>query len=228
MWLSGRYDVPQESIDDPPSPVFRQFLLYWFGSNSISTIERVRVINELTPEELATAQELVRRNLKTKRNHLINATWLLRDTSAAPLLHTMLEEEPDESRRLTIAGALWKLVRDPTFIECLERAKETDIMSAHMEQVLWLDDERAIDFLIQLLPGESRRSNFGMARGHDLKDPGPRALGLLNRLESGMNAPFEKQNPPSYYRQIRQEPAFRERMLQAIHAENESKRFLLL
>lgn len=69
-------------------------------------------------------------------------------------IYSLLEDEFDESRRLTIAGALWKLVRDPVFLEYLERAKMSGLIAtyAHLLQVLWLDDERALDFLIDLLP----------------------------------------------------------------------------
>lgn len=117
-----------------------------------SGLPDLTVLKSLTPDEITLAQQLVRRNLKCRHIHLINATWALRDVSTAPLLRTMLEDESDPSRRLTIAGALWKLVRDPVFIECLEQAKGTRTMVAHIDQVLWLDDERALDFLAGLLP----------------------------------------------------------------------------
>ncbi len=251
MWLSDSYDVPQELIDDPPSPAFRQFLLYWFGSTRISTVDRLRSIDELAPEELPVAQQLVRRNLKTRHNRLINATWLLRDTSAAPLLRMMFEEEPDQSRRLTIAGALWKLVKDPVFIECLAQARRSGLLAVygHLLQVLWLDDERALDFLIDLLPQEDedkrkavlirwrhllrhtpfrRMLNQSIKAHSEAQGAGPWAQSLLNSLESGMNLPPEKQRRPSYYRQRLQEPAFREHMLGLIHAGNEARGFLWL
>jgi hypothetical protein len=52
----------------------------------------------------------------------------LGDTEAIPLLREMFENEPDESRRLIIAGALWKLCKDPVFIDCLNRARGTSLM----------------------------------------------------------------------------------------------------
>jgi hypothetical protein len=249
MWLSDSYDVPQELIDNPPSPAFRRFLLYWFGSNSISTDERLRAIDELTPEELPIAQQLVRRNLKTRHNKLINATWLLGDTSAAPLLRMMLEEEPDESRRLTIAGALWKLVRDPVFVKCLEQAKRSGLIAVygHLHQVLWLDDERALNFLVELLPEEDedkrkatlirirrflwhtpfrRMAHQAIKRHSEAQGAGPWALSLLNSLESGVNLAPDKQNPPSYYRRRLQEPGFCEHMLEIIRAGNEARRYV--
>jgi hypothetical protein len=53
MWLSDSYEVPQELIDNPPSPDFRQFLLNWFGSNGVASDERVRSATCLVGEELA-------------------------------------------------------------------------------------------------------------------------------------------------------------------------------
>lgn len=66
----------------------------------------------------------------------------------------MFDNEQDESRCLVIAGALWKLNNDPVFVECLNRAKKSGLLKVyfHLQQVLWLNDERAIDFLISLLP----------------------------------------------------------------------------
>src|SRR5262245_54693034 len=118
----------------------------------------------------------------------------------------MLEDEPDPSCRLTIAGATWKLVRDPVLIECLERTKGTGTMVAHINQVLWLDDERALDFLTGLLPADDednrkatlirlrsllrhtpfrKVADYAIKRHSEAQGAGPWALGLLNRLESG-------------------------------------------
>jgi hypothetical protein len=68
MWLSDSYEVPQELIDNPPSPEFRQFLLNWFGSNRVGSTERVRSATCLVPEVLTLARELMRRNLTTRRH----------------------------------------------------------------------------------------------------------------------------------------------------------------
>jgi len=75
-------------------------------------------------------------NICRKRRVPRHRSRAFRDSSAGPLLRTMLEDEPDPGGRLTIAGALWKLVRDPVFIECLERTKGTGTMVAHINQVL--------------------------------------------------------------------------------------------
>jgi len=225
MWLSDTYDVPQALVDHPPSPAFRQYLLNWFGSNRVSFSERLRTANDLTPEETEVARQLIRRNLKCRHSHIISGTWALDDLEAVPLLRALYDSEPDESRRLVISGALWKLNRDPLFIECLNRAKESGLLSVafHLEQILWLNDERSIDFLIDLLPLEDHDTPwFGMTylmvRDHNLaKGAGPWALSLLNRIETGRLVPKDQQRPPSYYRERRNDPAFREMMLQLIH-----------
>jgi hypothetical protein len=124
MWLSDSYEVPQELIDNPPSPEFRRFLLNWFGSSRVESGDMVHSATCLVPDELTLARELMRRNLKTRYIKIINGTWILGDTEAIPLLREMFGNEPEDSRRLTIAGALWKLCKDPVFIECLNRARE--------------------------------------------------------------------------------------------------------
>jgi hypothetical protein len=245
MWLSDVYDIPQEVVDAPHSPAFREFLLTWFGSSRriYFGLPDLTVLKDLTPEEITLAQQLVRRNLKCRYIHIINATWALRDTSTAPLLRMMLEEEPEESRALTIAGALWKLVRDPVFIQYLERAMGTGLITAHINQVLWLDDGRALDFLIDLLPEEDederkaglirrrnilshtpfrRMANRMITNHNQAQGAGPWALGLLNHLEFGQGIPLDQQHPPSHYRRYRSEPVFREHMLQAIQKSNKA------
>jgi hypothetical protein len=223
MWLSDLYEVPQELIDNPPSPEFRQFLLNWFGSSAVDRGEKVRSATCLVPEELALARELMRRNLKTNYGRIINGTWILGDTEAIPLLREMFGNEPDEGRRLTIASALWRLCKDPLFIECLNRAKGTSLMVPYMNHVLWLDDERAVDFLIDLLPTDDddyyrrRRPKSVLSRllGFS-RDPdeatitGRWALSLLNRLEAGHSVRPQDGYPPSHFRERRNDRGFRE------------------
>lgn len=238
MWLSDSYDVPQALIDDPPSPIFRQFLLDWFGSaRRVSFNERLSVAGKLMPEETEIARQLIRQNLKCRHIHVISGTWVLGDLNAIPLLRSMFEEETNESRRLTIAGALWKLNRDPVFMESLIRARESGLLRAHLMQVLWLNDGRSLDFLIDTLPSdncdEGKRTLITMGKflshtplcrlitrmicHYDLpKGAGPRALNLLNHLEAGHPVSPDEQHPPSYYRTRRNDPAFREAMVRAV------------
>ncbi|MFN9367714.1 MAG: hypothetical protein ACK6CT_02955 [Planctomycetia bacterium] len=65
----------------------------------------------------------------------------------------------DLSRRLTIAGALWKINRDPCFPGLLAKmiaADDEALKVAHMDQVLWLGDVRSIRMLIDLLSDPHR------------------------------------------------------------------------
>lgn len=45
----------------------------------------------------------------------------------------------------------------------------------------------------------------------------PWALGLLNHLETGHLVLPDEQRPPSYYKEQRNHPAFRAKMLEAVH-----------
>lgn len=152
----------------------------------------------------------------------------------------MLEQEPELSRRLTIAGALWKLDRDPAFPELLRDGTANDLLrGAHLCQVLWLDDERAIDLLIDLIPGEDfesapwpliRRLSFRLPFlpllakiyiSHARKNgQGMMALGLLNYLEFGKTIDRKLWHLPSYYRTHRDDTAFRQSMIAAVHRWN--------
>jgi hypothetical protein len=243
--LRDGYDVPEEVARGPHSTAFSQFLRNWFGDTYALTHGELDLtfLKDLTPQELALARELVRRNLKLKQNHIIEGTSALNDIAAIPILQAMLEEESDASRQQTIAGALWKLSKDTVFIECLHRAKASGVLGYFgMLRALWLDDARSIDFLIDLLPEKDRDSAFWRAlRRISFRLPfrpllarvyiaraqanaeGFFALSLLNQLEFGRQrdmADRERWRPPSDYRKRRDDPAFREYMTAAVHKWN--------
>jgi hypothetical protein len=213
--LRDTYDVPEDVAAGPHSPAFAKFLWNWFGDTRAVTHGELDLtfLDELTLEERALARELIRRNLKLKYNHIIEGASALHDLDAAPILQRMLREEPDISRRLVMAGALWKLNRSPVFIECLEEAKSklgSIFQFGHLGQVLWLGDERAVDFLIDLLAV----NDWGVQS---------MTLGLLNELEFGrrMGIPAGKMpHQPADYRKMRGDPTFRAQMVAAIQARN--------
>ena len=235
MWLSDSYDVPQQLVDDPPSSAFRQYLLNWFGSNRVSFHERLTSANKLAPEEIVVARQLIRANLKCRHDHITSGTWALDDLEAVPVLREMLDTESSESRRLVISGALWKLNKDPVFIECLNQAKKSGLfwVAFHVEQIRWLNDERSIDLLIDLLPPEEQvwresrllrlRDLFWMSESRRREHKNARMAGGwarcdLHLLEFGRSAARRNDlRPPSYYRERRNDPAFREMMLQSVH-----------
>jgi hypothetical protein len=174
----------------------------------------ISFLDDLTPEELAVARGLIRRNLGLRQDHIIQGAAALHDVEAVPALRGLLGTEPSESRGLIIAGALWNLIRDPVFVDRLVRAgrKGCDLLrGAHLYQVLWLDDERALDFLINLLDHKGLRGW---------------ALELLNRLELGPQRGTSAQMPhqPDYYRGMRSNPAFRERMIAIVKKWNREKK----
>lgn len=219
MRLLEIYDVPESIAIGPHSAAFDKFLRNWFGD--IGAVGRgeldVTFLRDLTPEDLSLARQLVRRNLRVRHVHIIEAAGLLHDKEAVPILREMLGAESDLSWRLTIAGSLWKIDRDPLFIQCLEEAKSVRpsmFQYVHLFQVLWLDDERSVDFLIDLL---------------DQKDATARAfaLSLLNRLEFGreIGVPSNQMpHQPDLYRRVRNNADFRALMVAAIRKRNaESK-----
>ena len=215
MRLSDVYDIPEEVARGVHSQAFEKFLWNWFGDTYAITHGELdlRFLEDLTPDEVELAQELVRRNLKLKYTHIIQGASLLQDISSVATLRTMLQKEPDEDRRLTIAGALWQLNRDPVFVEYLNHAKLSHcslLDGAHLLKVLWLDDERAINILIDLLDCKERFVQY-------------QTLSLLNSLEfdRAMNCVArEMPRQPDQYRKRRHDPAFREMMTAAVNKWN--------
>jgi hypothetical protein len=211
MWLSDTYDVPESVAAGSHSPVFAKFLRSWFADTRAITHGEldIRFLDHLTPEELSLARELIRRNLKTKHNHIIEGAAALRDPDAVPILRALLDQESDMSRRLMMAWALWKIERDPIFVECLHEARAVRpklFEYVHLDQVLWLNDDRALDFLVGLLEVKE-----GIVHSF--------TLGLLNELEFGrrMGIHHSKMpHQPADYRKLQKDPAFRAQMVAAI------------
>jgi HEAT repeat protein len=159
------YDIPDDVFTGEHSAAFVQFLRNWFGdSRPLSRGEvDLKFLDDLTPEERQLAKDLLHRNLGLKYVHLIEGAAALHDVDAVPTLRAMFAAEADESRQLTIAGTLWKLNRDPAFIDCLNRLKASHdgaFKRAHFHQITWLGDERAIDLLIDLLDDDDSFVRF--------------------------------------------------------------------
>ena len=120
MRLRDSYDIPESVKQAEHSPAFNAFLWNWFGDTRAITHGELDItfLKDLTDGELETARSLIRKNLKSMQNHIIEGTAALGDVAAAPMLRLLLDQKPDLSisRRLTIGGALWKAyVCDPVF-----------------------------------------------------------------------------------------------------------------
>ena len=149
------YDIPDQ-VFGKHSQAFVQFIRTWFGdSRALSRGEiDLTFLNDLTPDEVQLAREVLRRNLGLRYTHIIEGLAILHDVDAAPMLRELYASEPDSSRRLSIAGSLWRLTRDPVFVDCLNHMKtsrDRTLKPAHFHQVFWLEDERTLDFLFDFL-----------------------------------------------------------------------------
>lgn len=113
----------------------------------------------------------------------------------------MLAAQRDLSRRLTIAGSLWRLAQDEAFVDQLAQmmACTTSTMrSAHIDQVLWLGDGRSLDMLIELLDDSGAFVRYlALKRLNELEIQGL-------RIRSAADLPHS----PHYYRAHRNDPAF--------------------
>jgi len=203
----ARYDIPAYD-GESPSPALSAFLRHWFENSRALTRGEVDLgfLSDLSEEELEYARDLLRRNLHLGYTHIVEGVAALRDLSAVPALRAMLDREEDLSRRLTIAGTLWRLTRDEVFVESLLEMKGCDdavLRQAHIDQVLWLADERALAMLVDLL---------------DDPDPFVRFLALarLNEIESDERFFVPESALPhqaSYYRSRRDDAEFAESMV---------------
>lgn len=152
------------------------------------------------------AKDLLRRNLKLRYTHIVEGIAEIKDVTAVPLLRDMLAKESDLSQQLIITGALWKLIRDSSFVNCLNRmkaSKNSTLKKAHFHQILWLRDERGIDLLFDTLDDEDRFVRF-------------LALSTLNELEFGRRFMVPENELPrraAEYRERRQDRVLRELLI---------------
>lgn len=156
--LNTEYDLPAKAKRQSKggSRALREFYRHFFV-DSVGLSRRevdLSFLQDLTPGESAIAKDLIRRNLKLNYTHIIDGAAALRDREAVPQLQDMLARESNPSRRLSIAGALWKITEDPIFRACLRDMAESNdeiLKAAHMYQIPWLGDVHAINLLIDLL-----------------------------------------------------------------------------
>ena len=139
------YDLPDEDEFEELSEAFHSFFYEFFVDSM--TIHRGETdfwyVPDFSKTELQLARALIRDNLQRKYVHLIEGAALLNDRHAVPLLKKMLDHENDLSLRLTIAGSLWKIAKDPLFVDGLQAMIETDddaLILAHADQIKWLGD----------------------------------------------------------------------------------------
>jgi len=190
------------------SPAWKQFLDVWFGEDypalSRDEIDRSFVRN-LTVGEMEEARVLMRGSLRSKQKEFIEGVADLGDLESIPELRLLFESEGDLSRRLTIAGSLWRLARDPCFANCIEEmvaGGSADLKAAHIHQILWLRDEMVLNFLVRLLDDAD-----GFVRHL--------ALSKLIEIETGKSSLVvdRGQFPAERYRLRREDPGFRRLMV---------------
>ena len=150
------YDIPDEIFQRDWSEAFSMFFSNWFEDSQrlIRGEFDTDVLKGLSSDERDIARELIRRNLHLGYGHLVEGVATLDDREAVPILLEMLESSKDLSRKLTVAGSLWKIARHPSFpdlIETLVQKGSSIEKQAHFDQILWPGDRRTIIWLIELL-----------------------------------------------------------------------------
>jgi hypothetical protein len=206
------YDIPYEAQpkDGLHSPAYHRFFENFFV-NATGLIRHevdLDFISALTPQETDLAKDLIRRNLKLRHVHIIEGVAALQDHELVPQLRDMFAHESDLSRRLTIAGTLWKLENDSVFPECLRemvKSENDSLKVAHIHQIAWLGDERTINLLIDILEG-----GFGFARHL--------SLSMLNTIEHersyiGSDLPHQEK----YYISRKSDEVFMEKMVKNLN-----------
>jgi hypothetical protein len=176
MSEASSYDIPDSVFGEGRSEAFRKFFHNWF-KEPLGLIRHevdTDFLIELSPEERDMAVDLLRRNLRLGYTHILEGVALLGDKDSVPVLKEMLAETTDPSRRLSITGSLWKLTKDQSFPEELERMVRKGygtLKEAHFDQILWLGDRRSVIYLIDLLAeGQAFVGFLALARLNEIED----------------------------------------------------------
>lgn len=212
---TATYDIPSSILEERHSKAFQQFFHNWFEEpfGLIRHEVDTGFVDNLTLNERELAIDLLRRNLRLGHAHIIGGIALLDDKASIPILKGMFDETTDTSRKLTIAGSLWKLHKDPVFpleIDRLVRRGRGIVKQAHFDQILWLGDERTISYLIDLLTdGDSFVSFLALSRLNEIED---NKRYLLSREAFP--------NQPDYYLGRRENAEFVESMVEKLNDYN--------
>ena len=213
---NDRYDIPNRCKPHKTrsSKAFRDFYRNFFveetalirGEVDLSFIRRMR------PAEAALARELIRLNIGRGYTHIIEGAAALNCTALTTRLKVMYTLTHDMSRRLTIAGTLWKLSADSRFPKALRkmvRSAHTSLKEAHHDQILWLDNEEAILLLIELLADQGSFVRY-------------LALSSLCVIHAGRALRFNGRLPHNadYFVSQKSDPAFLESMKQNLRKLN--------
>ncbi len=202
------YDIPYEAQpkNGLHSNAYHKFYENFFidATGLIRREVDLGFIGELSSHETELAKDLIRRNLKLRYVHIIEGVTVLQDHELVAQLSDMFSHESNFSRKLTIAGTLWKLEKDPVFPECLQKMAKSDddtLKAAHIHQITWLGDERSVNLLIDIL-----ESGIGFAQHL--------SLSILNAIENkkfylGLDFPHSKK----YYISHKRDAAFMDKMV---------------
>lgn len=150
------YHVTPELDWRSASPAFHRFIRAFFiNTMALSRGELdFRFLEELTPAEVREARRYLLDNLASGHVGIIEGIGLLGDADSAKRLDECLQRQTNLSRRISMGRALYRLRQDPQFPDLLEamvRSDSATLRQAHLDDVLFLEDDRALTFLLRLL-----------------------------------------------------------------------------
>jgi|GEM_PF-5363574 len=146
----------------------------------------------MTTKEKEIAKRLIRQNLNLRQAHLFQASGILNDIDALPILYEQLKSNTDLSWLLIIGQAIWRINKDELYSQLLRQLKEhasESMREAHFDQVTDLKNEESIEMLFDYLKDESglvksmalSKLNYILAGRYEQKPQFDRDYFLSNR-----------------------------------------------
>lgn len=150
------YHVTPELDWRSASPAFHRFIRAFF-INTMALSRReldFGFLKGLTPPEVREARRYLTDNLASGHVGIVEGIGLLGDADSAKRLDECLRRETNLSRRISVGRALYRLRQDaqfPDLLDAMVRSDSATLRQAHLNDVLFLEDERAISLLLRLL-----------------------------------------------------------------------------
>lgn len=186
---------------------FRLFLKYYFGDDTFGMYRQYgpkpEFMKRMTLSERSMACDLIFKNLDADYPILFDALGKLGNDSTVKELHRRIEESDNVALKVLMGSSLWRLNRDPIFIELLDELKESGDVTAKRRRlcvVLDLRDQRFVDYLTDYLDDGDQ----------EVRDE---ALNWLRLLDTDSTIVDENSKSADYYRDYRKSQKMRKRMV---------------
>jgi hypothetical protein len=151
-----KYFIDIDPNSEHFSENFKDFYYYHFiNSNELSKREiPIDFFKNMNPEEKEIVKHLIRNNLELRKTHLFDASGILKDKMALPILFEQFEKDENLSMKLTIGRAIWRITEYQNYEKILRElamSNNENLKYNHFEKFSDLTQKVKIELLTQMV-----------------------------------------------------------------------------